>query len=359
VCGTSDGGFTVVWSQRGVVQTPETWDVYGRTFAANGATTNDSVRINTYTSGDQFGPRISRVGNSQLVVWTSLGQDGSWEGVFGQFLSDGGLSGAEFQVNTTTISRQMHPAVASDGAGRFLAVWSSFVGDSSFDVYAQRFAAGQTLAPPSAPFVLALSPYSMGVTWPELSGFPLAYYEVYQDGSASATTTTTSNMCVGGGFAPGSTHWFQTAYVLAGGQRSPLSSPTTNKTWGVDMNGKLGTPDGLPDDWQRLNFGTKTSDWDAPNVDSDGDGASNWQEFLAGTDPRDPESVLKTRITNSPQGRRLSWNTVPGGVYQVQASTDFQNWSSVGSLRFAAGTSDSILLTGAQSASYYLVVRVQ
>ena len=125
------------------------------------------------------------------------------------------------------------------------------------------------------------------------------------------------------------------------------------------MNGKLGTPDGLPDDWQRLNFGTKTSDWDAPNVDSDGDGASNWQEFLAGTDPRDPESVLKTRITNSPQGRRLSWNTVAGGVYQLQVTTDFQNWSSLGSPRFAVGTTDSVLLTGPQGVSYYRVVRVQ
>jgi len=359
VSGTTDGGFTVAWSQRAVVQTPESWDVYGRRFAADGTTTNDSIRINSYLAGDQFGPRISAVGNSQLVAWTSLGQDGSWEGVFGQFLVNGGLSGAEFQVNTTAISRQMHPAVASDGTARFLAIWSTFVGDSSFDVHAQRFAAGQVLAAPSAPFVLALSPYTLGVTWPELSGLPLSYYEVYQDGSASATATATTNMCTANGLAPGSTHWFQMAYVLAGGQRSPLSPPATNKTWGVDMNGKFGTPDGLPDDWQRLYFGTKTSDWDAPNVDSDGDGASNWQEFLAGTNPRDPESVLKTRITNSPQGRRLSWNTVPGAIYQVQASTDLQNWSSIGSLRFAAGTTDSVLLTGSQSANYYLVVRVQ
>jgi hypothetical protein len=55
-----------------------------------------------------------------LVVWTSLGQDGSREGVYGQFVhSDGSLVGGEFRVNTTTIGQQMQPAVVSDGVGQF------------------------------------------------------------------------------------------------------------------------------------------------------------------------------------------------------------------------------------------------
>ena len=290
VSGTSDGGFTVVWSQRPTVHTPDGWDVYGRTFASGGSATGEALRLNSTTSGDQYGPRISRVGSSQLVVWTSLGQDGSWEGVFGQLLASGVLAGAEFQVNTTTISRQMHPAIASDGVGRFLVTWSSFVRDTSFDLYAQRFASGQPLPQPAAPFVSAVSQYSLSVAWPGLTGFPLDFYEVYQDGSTIATATTTNNMWVASGLSPGTTHWFQLAFVLAGGQRSPLSLPTTNKTWGLDLIGKFGTPDGLPDDWQMLYFGTKTADWDGPNVDSDGDGVSDWEEYQLGLDPLNPTS---------------------------------------------------------------------
>jgi hypothetical protein len=48
-------------------------------------------------------------------------------------------------VNTTTVSRQIQPAVASDGVSRFLVVWSSFVGDTSFDLFAQQFL--QTVSP--------------------------------------------------------------------------------------------------------------------------------------------------------------------------------------------------------------------
>jgi len=358
ICGLSDGGFTVVWSQRATVRNPDSWDVYTRSFAPNGAALADSVRLNSYTFGDQFGPTISRVGDTQLAVWTSLGQDGSWEGVYGQFLSGGNPLGAEFQVNTTTLSRQMHPIVTSDGV-KFLVAWTSFVRDTSFDIYAQRYASGQSLPQPAAPFVAALSSYSLGATWPELSGFPLSHYEVYLDGSRTPTATTTNSMWLANGLAPGSTHWFQIAFVLAGGQRSPLSDPSTNQTWGIDLSGKFGTPDGLPDDWQRLYFGPKTGDWDGPNFDSDGDGASNWQEFLAGTNPRDPNSVLKTSMTSSPQGRRLSWNTVAGCVYQVQMTPDFQTWSDVGPPRLAAGTTDTVLAPGAQGVSYYRVVRVQ
>jgi len=264
-------------------------------------------------------------------------------------------------INTTTVSRQMHPTIASDGAGRFLVVWSSYVGRTSFDLYGQRYTVtvGQVLPQPAAPFVSALGQYSLGVTWAELSGFPLSYYELYQDGSAAPTATITNNMWVASGLMPGSTHWFQWDFVLTGGQRSPLSAATTKTTWGIDATGKVGTPDGLPDDWQTRYFGTKPADWDGPNVDSDGDGATNWQEFLAGTDPRDPNSVLKMNMTSSAQGRRLSWTTVAGGVYQVQVTADFESWSNLGSPRLAAGTSDTIFSSGAQDVSYYRVIRVQ
>jgi hypothetical protein len=54
------------------------------------------------------------------------------------------------------------------------------------------------------------------------------------------------------------------------------------------------------------------------SADPDHDGASNRQEFLAGTDPRDPQSVLKAEIRSAPV---VSWPSVPGMTYRILRST--------------------------------------
>src|SRR5207249_12179156 len=87
VCGTHDGRFTVVWSQRANVRAPESWDIYGRNFSGNAEAASEALRINSTVYGDQFGPKTSHIGDHQLVVWTSIGQDRSREGAYGQALS--------------------------------------------------------------------------------------------------------------------------------------------------------------------------------------------------------------------------------------------------------------------------------
>ena len=154
VAGSPQGGFAVVWSQKSdvtqvspnntwtpaVSRSPDGWDVFGCLLDANGAAANVPVRLNTYTYGDQYAPKVSAFGRNYLTVWLSLGQDGSWEGIFGQFLSSsGGLEGVEFRVNTTTVSRQIHPTVAADGINRFLVAWSSFDAGTSFDLFARAY----------------------------------------------------------------------------------------------------------------------------------------------------------------------------------------------------------------------------
>jgi hypothetical protein len=132
VAARPDGGFTVFWSQ---LEAPPSrrWDVYGAAFGSDKTATGGAFRINAYTTGDQYAPKATALGDTQLVVWTSLDQDGSREGIYGRLLTAGVLSGEEFQVNTTTISRQIHPAVAAGSQDRFLAVWSSF-GETGLDL---------------------------------------------------------------------------------------------------------------------------------------------------------------------------------------------------------------------------------
>jgi hypothetical protein len=136
----NDGGFTVVWAQKDLAVPTNSWDIWGRAFTAFGSPEVADFRINTFLYGDQYGPKIAAGSSGSLVVWTSMGEDGSREGVFGRFLQGGtAVAGGEMQVNTTTLNQQMHPAVAWDGSNNFLVVWTSFAGTTGFDLYGQAY----------------------------------------------------------------------------------------------------------------------------------------------------------------------------------------------------------------------------
>jgi hypothetical protein len=354
---STNGGMVLAWSQKNNMANTNSWDVFVRGFDAGAHPVSAALQANSWAYGDQFAPKVASNGSDYMVVWTSLAQDGSREGVYGRFLSfTGNPVGDEIRVNTTTISQQIHPAVASDGSGRFLVVWSSFVGgDSSFDLFGQRYAVSQSLPAPAAPIVSALSQSQLSVTWPELSGFSVDHYEVFVDSDPSPVAVT-SNMWTAARLAAGSTHSFRLLYQLSDGRRSPVSAPASGTTWGEDNNF-----DALPDDWQARYWGSSPGSWPAPQADSDGDGATNIQEFLAGTDPTDPNSLLRVQLVSSPQGTRLSWNSQPGYIYQVQASGNLNagSWTNFGPARFAAGTNDSVMVGGLGDAAYYRLVRLR
>jgi hypothetical protein len=364
IAATADGGFVVVWSERSPVvrnPTPDLqvngWDIFARGYTAGLKPVGQATRVNQFIYGDQIAPRLAAIGNDLMIVWTSVGQDGSREGVFGRFMDyNGNFTRNEFQVNTTTISSQIHPIVASDTDRRFLVVWSTFTGlDYGMDLSAQRYAlVSAPLPAPPAPVVSALSQSRLLVSWSPVTGFDIAGYEVFVDGATNGIPIS-ANYYTAIGLAPSTVHSFAVVYILSDGRRSPVSPIATGKTWGEDNN-----MDGLPDDWQAQYFGSNPAMFPAANVDSDGDGASNLQEFLAGTNPVDPRSVLRTRITRTPQGRFLHWNTQPGFVYQVQTTTNLTGWTNLGQPRFASGYEDSILLQpGSNGAAFYRVIRIR
>ena len=140
IAALSDGGFSIVWSEKDSTEPTNSWDVLGRSFSASGAPTSAPFKINTHLFGDQNLPKIAAAPSGCLVVWNSLGQDGDKEGVYGRFLTSGSSpAGDEFRVNTTTRNRQLYPAVAWNGADRFLVTWSSMVLDYGFDLFGQVY----------------------------------------------------------------------------------------------------------------------------------------------------------------------------------------------------------------------------
>ncbi|MBN2314222.1 MAG: hypothetical protein JXM79_09850 [Sedimentisphaerales bacterium] len=100
-------------------------------------------QVNTHTTNDQKNANIAMApGGNFVVVWSSYGQDGSSNGVFGRrFDLNGGPLGEEFQINTTSSGNQTEPAVAMDATAGFVVAWHGpgFNDDDEEDIFVQCF----------------------------------------------------------------------------------------------------------------------------------------------------------------------------------------------------------------------------
>lgn len=328
-----EDGFTATWTQMNSL-TGSGWDVYARAFNGAGPATA-AYRVNTTLPGKQIGSKIATVGVNQLVVWTSLDQDGSQEGVFARLLSGGTVSGPEFLVNTRTASRQVQPTVAGDAEGRrFVVAWSSFTsGARGFDLKAQIYHTTQPPAPVAAPTVMALGPSTLRVSWPAAPYANLLRYELYIDGGTSPLETTNTVWIIEG-LMPSSTHEFRVAYVLGDGQRSAQSGPGFGTTSGKESLLTASLPE--------LGYS----------------GADETPDVAAG-DPTGSAGALRLSLDVTPMGRKLHWTTAAGGVYQVQGSTNLGAWTDLGAPRVAAAGGDSLDVTNHQSAAFFRVIRLR
>ncbi len=90
------------------------------------------------------------------------------------------------------------------------------------------------------------------------------------------------------------------------------------------------------------------------DADADLDGATNSQEFLAGTDPRDPNSVLSATIRAVPV---VTWKSVPGTKYRVsrRATLGEGLWEALAPLVTATEATASFTDFGATDKAYYRI----
>ena len=122
----------------------------------------------------------------------------------------------------------------------------------------------------------------------------------------------------------------------------------------VDTDG-----DGLGDGWEIRYFGNLAQ---GPNDDPDHDGATNLQEFIAQTDPTNPNSVLQLALMMESNGTtNLRWATVASVKYQIQSNDNLavQNWQNVGVVQVGNGAEAILPIDSTSSSQFFRLSIVQ
>jgi len=85
--------------------------------------------------------------------------------------------------------------------------------------------------------------------------------------------------------------------------------------------------DSLPNSYE-LQYGLDLNSPKDASMDLDGDGSSNGDEYVAGTDPSDPNDFFRViNLQDTPSEFTVTWSSVVGRTYTVSWSTDLQAWT--------------------------------
>jgi VCBS repeat-containing protein len=141
VTGLIDGGWIITWSSLG--QDGSDLGIFGQRYSSSGLALGDEFQINNNTSFQQHPVNVSALyDGGWIVTWGSENYDGSGFGIFGQRYNRLGDSvNGEFQINTYSLGHQSFGSVSSLLNGGWVVTWqseSSQDGDSS-GIYGQRY----------------------------------------------------------------------------------------------------------------------------------------------------------------------------------------------------------------------------
>ena len=100
-----------------------------------------------------------------------------------------------------------------------------------------------------------------------------------------------------------------------GNHDAALDPGETVTVTGIRLLGRYATPTGLV-----VGVWADLPGAPIPAVDTDGDGMTDFDEYIAGTSATDPNSVFRIRI--GPDGHSLEWDGLPGRLYTVLGTTN-------------------------------------
>ena len=125
------GDIFVVWESNGSSDTDDSGlSVQGQRYSADGVPQGSEFQINSWMTGNQMSPSIDAGGvDSFFVAWQSAGSsdtDDSGNSIQGQrFTVDGQALGNEFQVNSYTTGAQWGAKLSANTVGDFVVTWVS------------------------------------------------------------------------------------------------------------------------------------------------------------------------------------------------------------------------------------------
>lgn len=155
--------------------------------------------------------------------------------------------------------------------------------------------------------------------------------------------------------------WTPVAYHLTPAPETKVLTAEQTLTFNGQYTFPDGNANGISDLYEQDQLG-QVAPVHPPATDTDGDGASDYAEFIAGTHAgRADSSLAVTQVALQPNRTvRVTWQAVPGHLYRLELSTNLTEWLPASEwIRADASTATAALppLTGSNEFLFRVEVR--